>query len=210
MALPDTRQCSYCKEIKSIDNFPRKNGRGEGSASFSCYCKECSKTKVREWKSKNRERARTSNKKSYQLHKESKFAYTAKWREENREKVRTRSKELYKENIEHRREYARKWHKQWLMEHRDIKLARYRKREAIKMQVFPIWANIDRINRIYFDAKNKTEKEGKVYHVDHIVPLKSKYVCGLHCEDNLQILPASINISKGNRIWPNMPQIGGN
>lgn len=41
--------------------------------------------------------------------------------------------------------------------------------------------------------------------VDHIVPLHSPLVCGLHWEGNFQLLPAIDNMRKGNRQWPDMP-----
>ncbi len=57
----------------------------------------------------------------------------------------------------------------------------------------------DDIKAMYVLAK-KFEKLCNIsYHVDHIVPLAGKDVCGLHVPWNLQLLPASVNMSKGNR-----------
>lgn len=41
--------------------------------------------------------------------------------------------------------------------------------------------------------------------VDHIVPIKSDIVCGLHCIDNFQLMTREDNARKGNRFWPDMP-----
>lgn len=41
---------------------------------------------------------------------------------------------------------------------------------------------------------------GIAWHVDHIIPLQSRKACGLHCADNLQVIPAGLNIAKGNRM----------
>jgi hypothetical protein len=46
---------------------------------------------------------------------------------------------------------------------------------------------------------------GLQHDVDHVVPLVSGLVCGLHNEANLSVIPASLNRSKGNRFWPGMP-----
>ena len=73
--------------------------------------------------------------------------------------------------------------------------AKTNKRRAYKLKAVPKWANLEKIKDIYKHC-------GKGYHVDHIIPLRSPNVCGLHVENNLQILKARDNISKGNRfIW---------
>ena len=64
-------------------------------------------------------------------------------------------------------------------------------RRAYQLKATPLWANLSAIKEIY-----RTCPQG--YHVDHIVPLKGINVCGLHCETNLQHLPALENIRKSN------------
>ena len=80
--------------------------------------------------------------------------------------------------------------------------ARYR---AQKLKATPLWVNHDLIAEIYNQASIMKDECGKVYHVDHIVPLQGETVCGLHVEYNLQILKGKLNLSKQNRFWPNMP-----
>jgi hypothetical protein len=62
----------------------------------------------------------------------------------------------------------------------------------------PLWANKKKIKEFYSVAKLLTENTGVKHHVDHIVPLRGEFVCGLHVEHNLQILTQEENIRKSN------------
>lgn len=83
--------------------------------------------------------------------------------------------------------------------------AKNAKRRSKLLQATPIWAKCSLVLAFYEEASIVSHSTGVIHHVDHIVPLTSKYVCGLHCEANLQILPGLENISKSNRKWPDMP-----
>lgn len=82
----------------------------------------------------------------------------------------------------------------------NAKLAR---RRATKRRAAVDWANAEKLQWFYAEAQRISATTGMTYHVDHIVPLTSRKVCGLHNEFNLQILPAFDNLSKGNKHWPN-------
>lgn len=75
-----------------------------------------------------------------------------------------------------------------------------RKRTLVR-QATPAWADKKAILAIYRGAK----RIGPSMHVDHVVPLRSPLVCGLHWEKNLQVLPAIENVVKRNTQWPDMP-----
>jgi len=79
------------------------------------------------------------------------------------------------------------------------------KQRAAKLKATPKWADFEKIKAIYEEAARLETFTGIPMHVDHVVPLGSRIVCGLNWEQNLQILTKSENIAKRNRWWPEMP-----
>jgi hypothetical protein len=76
------------------------------------------------------------------------------------------------------------------------------KRRVAKMRRTPPWADLEMIRLVYREAAERSAEEGVEYHVDHVVPLQGEVVSGLHVHTNLQILPAVVNMKKGNRFNP--------
>jgi hypothetical protein len=71
-------------------------------------------------------------------------------------------------------------------------------RRHAETKAMPSWANREAIRAIYERAVLMSAETGVLQHVDHIVPLRGKHVCGLHVESNLQIVPAAVNMRKHN------------
>lgn len=67
-----------------------------------------------------------------------------------------------------------------------------KKRRLLLRNATPNWVDKSKLYSIYYNCP-------KGYHVDHIVPLNGKNVSGLHVPWNLQYLPVSDNIRKGNK-----------
>jgi hypothetical protein len=93
----------------------------------------------------------------------------------------------------------------WARDNLERMAAKSAKRRAAKLQATPAWADLAAIELIYAESARLTRETGIEHHVDHVVPLQSILVCGLHCETNLKVLPGSENIRKHNRYWPDMP-----
>lgn len=170
--------------------------------------------KIRErkaaWARENREKIREINAKRYRENPEKQREATLKWQKANPEKAREKSAKWNRDNPEKMRALKEKWAREnpgkeretrarWRKENPEKQRAKEASRRSQKLKAIPSWANKDAILQIYQRAKELD------HHVDHIVPLKSKLVCGLHCEANLQTLAPLENLLKGNRYWPDMP-----
>lgn len=77
--------------------------------------------------------------------------------------------------------------------YRKVKAAR---RRALKRSaVVPLTAaEQQRIVSLYADATRRTVETGIVHHVDHDVPLA---LGGTHHPDNMNVVPAAVNLAKG-------------
>ena len=71
-------------------------------------------------------------------------------------------------------------------------------RRAKQRQAIPSWYDVKEVSYIY----KLSRERGLV--VDHIVPLVSDKVCGLHTQDNLRCISRELNSYKQNRYWSDM------
>lgn len=68
----------------------------------------------------------------------------------------------------------------------------------LKTRRMPKWANWFFIQEIYELARLRTELTGVPWEVDHVIPLTHHLVSGLHVEQNLRVIPRSVNRAKKN------------
>ena len=177
------KTCTKCLIEKPLDEFYKRIRSKDG---LSSRCKICTKGDVRQYYAENSEKA-TAQKREYNA--------------ANRDKIAERKRAARKANPEKEREHWRKWYKS----NPHIAHSHTAKRKAVKLKATPSWANDEAIKQYYLIAKFLTFELQVDFEVDHIVPLQSDSVCGLHWEGNLSVMLGSINAAKNNRAWPDMP-----
>jgi len=98
---------------------------------------------------------------------------------------------------EQRQRYQKAWKDKNLVWVRaDTKARRRKHRDAS-----PPWLTTKQkteIRSLYQIAITMTKVTGEQYVVDHIWPLRSEAVCGLHVPWNLQVIPRAANLAKSN------------
>lgn len=193
--------CSTCKELKSASEFYKTDKVKSGLIS---QCKECCK----KWQQQNKDRRKAICKRyaEKQSSKEKKKA----WTDSNRERINKRANELRTikrwEGRERPEVIGRKASIQKYYQSNKDKYCHQRAvRRAVTLQATPVWANKQKILKIYKLLKRLNAITPRKYHVDHIVPLNGKTVCGLHNEFNLRIVDSKENLAKSNKVWPDMP-----
>jgi hypothetical protein len=112
---------------------------------------------------------------------------------------RKRSAERRKANPE----YDRKFKRSWKERNKGKVLADWSEYRAAKLKANAAWADKKYIEDLYTNCREAETVFAEAgidikFHVDHIIPLRNKIVCGLHTEHNLQILTAKENAAKSN------------
>ena len=128
-----------------------------------------------------------------------------------REDVKDRKNEWYEANreqviqaaatrpLEVKRVYQKAWKERNTVWVRADTKARRRKHRLAT----PKWltqAQKGQIRELYKIAITMTKTTGEQYVVDHIVPLRSEFVCGLHVPWNLRVIPRQENLLKSNKL----------
>lgn len=157
-------------------------------------------------------------------HAEQRREYMRKWSEKNREKIRERAKTYYHTRLgidQKKKKWAAlsKWTKEnpgyakeWCVKNR-VRLAakRAKRRLLILSRIHPD-ADLELIAGLYVKCYEISKETGIKHEVDHIIPVIRG---GYHHQDNMQILPESLNRSKGHQIewrvegyksWKNVPR----
>lgn len=205
--------CGKCGQVKPINEFSKCATRKDG---LQTACKPCKRAQANDWRDLNPGKATLTSAAWRAKNPDSVLKASREWRARNPDKVRASFAKWYAEHAEHDCSKRREWNRlnaaravaittEWRRRNKGRANAIVSRRRAAMKQALPLWSDPKKVEEFYFAADFLGMVTGEWHHVDHIVPLQSKIVCGLHCEANMQVITGSENQSKSNRCWPDMP-----
>ena len=184
-AATETQVCTKCGLEKPLSEYQFR----KDTQKHRRDCKDCMSSRSKRYYRANPEKVKARVKAWEKANPERVRNTKHKWTKNNPKKTRAADIAWRKANPEKVRNIQRRWEQK---NHKKLR-AKSAKRRAAKLQATPAWADLKKIEEIYLNCPPG-------HHIDHIFPLISPIMCGLHVQNNLQILPAKENISKGNRV----------
>ena len=203
-------QCKNCKRKYQVEN------------------KERIKEYTQAWYLNNRDKVLEQSSEYYLNNIDKRKEYHKDLYQENKSEILEHQKQYYQDNKDQRLEYSAKYyldHRDEILQnmaeyHADIEIKKIRakynkkfdklhpefkrhaaaKRRALLLQATPKWADMKKICEVYQEARRLELEDGILRHVDHIHALRGKTFRGLHVHWNLQILTATENLQKSNKL----------
>ena len=188
--------CVSCKAQKSLSEFYKRKDSPDG---YRNDCKVCRSASSLKNHYADHEAGKERLRQSYEKRKATNPNLSAELYAKHREKDLERSKLAYQANAEDRKAKQRHWSKV----NRGTANALGRKYKLKKINATPKWLSESQLLHIkckYQLAAMLNVHGVEAWHVDHIVPIRGKDVCGLHVPWNLRVIPAKENMTKGNKL----------
>lgn len=217
------KHCNKCGTTKPTSEFGKFHRAPDG---LNHKCRECVRAQSAAWRSENAERAREMSKAWTIANPEKRKLSTKSYREANAALIKAQStdylsrpevkasisekaKVSYANNRGKFAESSRRWATanpekvrakgaRWAKNNPDkVREKCARRRAHIR---FVGWNDESKVQALYAKARRLSRSTGVPHEVDHVYPIRSKVVSGLHVHTNLQVLPAAVNRSKKNKL----------
>lgn len=203
--------CVFHPELDGLQYGRQRNGKPRAGTCIKCSNEQGKRWRKenpdayrisqKKWMDKNPEKVLAKNKLYVLRHKDEIRSRNKKWREANSDYCKEKDRQKRLANPERMKEKMC----QWYAKNKHLVYANNIRRRSEQIRATPAWANEFFMQEAYALAVLRSKVTGIKWSVDHIVPLRSKSVCGLHTHQNLRVIPAFLNNSKSNRYWADMP-----
>ena len=189
------KTCVTCKNTKYLSEFYKRKDSPDG---YRNDCKDCRKARSLKNFYADPDAKRAKNMEAYWKRKEQNPDLQKNIYLKIREKSLAISRVYYSKHADEIKARQRLWSKQ----NRGAANALGKKYKLKKRNATPNWLTNEQVEHmqcLYKVAAMYTAEGLDIWHVDHIVPIRGKDVCGLHVPWNLRIITASENLRKGNK-----------
>ena len=173
------------------------------TANGGCMCGECVK--------KRKETAAKADRN----HWDSKLARAARYRDKNRQAINARMRtysvvrsHVRAAYVDNNRTLIAEKAKKFRSENMNVHRVYVANRRAARIQRTPKWSggfDLFVVSEAAHLCILRAQATGVIWHIDHCIPLRAIEASGLHCAQNLQVIPGYVNNHKKNRMMATEP-----